>query len=90
MLYIGIIIIFALLINISLQLKQIKMTADVQAALATFTADLNTLLTDVSAKLQAIATAPTTDPDTVNAVKALDAQVTAFTSSLITPPTTGA
>ncbi len=62
------------------------MTNDVKEALATFTTDLNTLLTEVSTALKNIATAPTTDPDTVAAVQALDKQVTDFAATL-TPPT---
>ena len=64
------------------------MTADVQSALATFKADLTGLLTNVSTKLQTIAAAPTTDPDTVAELTALDKQVTDFNATL-NPPTVG-
>lgn len=69
-------------LTIFIIIKQNKMTADVEAALAQFKTDLTTLLTDVSAKLQAIATAPTTDQATVDAVTALDKTVTDFTAAL--------
>lgn len=61
------------------------MTSDVSAALGKFTTDLNTLLTDVSTALKGIATAPTTDQATVDAINALDKQVTDFQAGLTTP-----
>ena len=80
--YIHIVYTILFLIIFYNQYKQRKMTADVNAALATFKGDLTTLLTNVSTKLQNIATAPTTDPDTVTALNELDKQVTDFNATL--------
>jgi len=63
------------------------MTTDLALEIQTLKSDVTTLLQAVQGALSNIATAPTTDPTAVEALQAIDKQITDFTASL-TPATT--